>query len=121
MRIKLCEKSTPVQSVWADFEIRKHHLNSNKFIGYCRDVARNVSTHKHPFQRMLSLAFFQYEFAKKHFSTRKSAQKRVCTQKDALVCDTLRYDAIRCAIRQNPLKILARGLLGAYDEFMRNQ
>lgn len=65
MRIKLCEKSTTVQSVWADFEIRKHHSNSNKFIGYCRDVARNLSTHKHPFQRMLSLAFFSVQVCEK--------------------------------------------------------
>ncbi len=91
MRIKLCEKSTPAQSVWADFEIRKHHSNSNKFIGYCRDVASNVSTHKHTFQRMLSLVFFST-------SLRKNTLAREKVPKNALARQKMRLCVIRCVM-----------------------
>ncbi len=91
MRIKLCEKSTPVQSVWADFEIRKHHSNSNKFIGYCRTL-RATSLHTNIRSSGCSpLLFFST-------SLRKNTLAREKVPKNALARQKMRLCVIRCVM-----------------------
>ncbi len=89
--------------------------------GCCRDVARNVSTCKHSFQRMLSLAFFLYEFAKNTLAREKVSKNALARQKMRLsaLYNAIRRDKVRymAFIRRNDGEGLTRGLGCAYIVF----